>query len=232
MSPVAPGPARGARGRQAQVLTAAALALTGVGVVVAVLEPPWLTGPLHDAVLDAGAVAPVLYVALCMVAAPLHLSGVLTSLAVLIWPLPVAVALSYTGGVLGCVATAALLVHTGTRRARQRDGWPAWLERLSDRVGRRPLLIGIAVRFVLQSGLAVEAFYLLTGYTRGRYLVATTIGFALYLAQAVLGIVALSALVRVSPWLGLLLIVVPIVTMAGVLAARRWRHPARPAGTP
>ncbi len=211
--------------RRARILAGAALALTVAGIVVAVLEPPWLTGPLRDTVLAAGPASPVVFVVAYVVATPLHLGGVLTALSVLVWPIPVAAALSYVGGVLGCVLTAAVLARAGTRRARQRDGWPAWLERLADRVGRRPFLVGTAVRFVLQSGLAVEAFYLLTGYTRRRYLAVTAVGFGLYVVQAVLGIVALGALVRVSPWLGLLLVAVPLAAVPVVLAMR---HRARP----
>lgn len=209
--------------RRAQFLTAGAMALTAVGVVLAVLQPPWLTGALRDAVEWAGPAGPVLFVALCVVAAPLHLTGVCTALALVAWPLPVAAALSYIGGVLGCVLTAAALARAGARRAPQREGRPGWLERLADRVERRPMLVGVAVRFVLQSGLAVEAFYLLTGYSRRRYLIVTLAGFALYIVQAVLGIVALTALVHVSPWLGGLLVAVPLATVA-LLAMMRRRH--------
>ena len=206
---------------RAQLLTAGALVLTTAGIVVAVLQPAWLTGPLHDTVVGAGPWAPALFVLLSVVAAPLHLSGLLTALSLLVWPLPEAVALSYLGGGLGCVLTAAVITRAGARRARQRDGWPGWLERLADRVGRRPLLVGLLVRLVLQSGLAVEAFFLLTGYSRRHYLIVTVAGFGFYLLQAVLGILALSALVRVAPWAGLLLVTVPVLVVLVAVARRR-----------
>jgi hypothetical protein len=209
--------------RRRQLLTAGALALTAAGIVIAVLQPPWLTEPLRNAVEGAGPAAPVLFVLIYVLASPLHLTGVCTALSVVVWPLPLAVALSYLGGMLGCVLTAAGLACAGTRRARQRDGWPAGLDRLADRVGRHPLLVGITVRFILQSGLAVEAFFLLTGYSRQRYLIATTTGLGLNLAQSVLGILALTALVRVSPLLGLLLVAVPIASILLVMAIRRHR---------
>lgn len=59
--------------------------------------------------------------------------------------------------------------------------------------------------------------------------IGTTVGHALYVAQAVLGIVALAALVRVSPWLGGLLVVLPLAAV-GVVAVRRMR--AHRAGAP
>jgi hypothetical protein len=204
--------------RRATLLTAGALLLTAAGVVLAVLQPPWLTDPLRDAVLGAGAAGPVVFVLLCVLVAPLHLTGLLTALSVVVWPLPVAAGLSFVGGVLGCVLTAAVLARTGVRRATL----PPWLQRLAGRVARRPLLVGTGVRFVLQAGVAVEAFYLLTGYTRRRYLIVTAVGYGLYVAQAMLGIVALTALVQVAPWAGVLLVAVPLV-VGGAVAAWRAR---------
>src|SRR3712207_7466156 len=49
----------------------------------------------------------------CVVAAPAHLSGVLVALSVLVWPLPVAAALSYVGTLLGCLATLGALSAAG-----------------------------------------------------------------------------------------------------------------------
>ena len=219
-------PERSSAARRNQLFTAVALGLTAAGVVLAVLQPPWLTGPLQSAVASAGDAAPLVFVLLCVVAAPAHLSGVLVALGLLVWPVPVAASLAYVGGLLGCVLTAALLARAGTRRARQRDGWPAWLERLADRVAHRPLLVGIAVRLVLQSGVAVEAFYLLTGYTRRTYLVVTTVGCGLWLAQTLIGITALAAAVKISPWLGALLVVIPLAAVGVTLALRR--TPFRP----
>jgi hypothetical protein len=146
---------------------------------------------------------------------------VLLALGLLVWPLPVAACLAYVGGLLGCVLTAALLARVGTRQARQRDGWPDWLERLAVRVSHRPLLVGLAVRFVLQSGVVVEAFYLLTGYSRRHYLIVTTVGYGLWLAQTLIGVTVLTAAVQVSPWLGALLVVGPLAVAGGALAPRR-----------
>ncbi len=60
-----------------------------------------------------------MFVLLCVVAAPAHLCGVLVALSVLVWPVPVTAALSFTGTLLGCLATtgagAALVAR---RRAR------------------------------------------------------------------------------------------------------------------
>jgi hypothetical protein len=46
-------------------------------IVIAVLQPAWLTVPLRSAVENAGVAAPILFVLLCATAAPLHLNGVL-----------------------------------------------------------------------------------------------------------------------------------------------------------
>jgi hypothetical protein len=212
-------PAGPGRVRRDRVLTALAAAVTVAGIVLAAVAPEWLTGPLQDLVTGAGVLGPVLFVLLCVLAAPAHLLGVLVALSLLVWPLPVAVALSYAGGLLGCVVTAALLARAGAGSVRA--GGPAWLRTLADRVARRPLLVGTSVRLVLHTGLAVEAFYLLTGYTRRQYLLVTAVGIALWIAQTVVGVTALAALVEVSPWLGLVLVVVPVGLVAAVAARRR-----------
>ena len=212
-----------------RVWTTAALALTATGFVLAALEPPWLVGPLRDVLAASGAAGPVVFVLLCVLAAPAHLCGVLVALSVLVWPVPVAAALSFTGTLLGCLATAGVLTLLGAGPARARDGWPAWLERTAARVARRPVLVGLTLRVVLQTGVAVEGFYLLTGYSRRHYLLVTTVGLAMWVARTLLGVAALGALVEVSPWLGLLLVVVPLATGAGAaLVARRRSRAARP----
>ncbi len=143
-----------------------------------------------------------MFLLLCVLAAPAHLSGVLIALPLLVWPLPVAAALSFAGGLAGCVLTATLLALAGAGPAQQRDGWPAWLERFATRVARRPLLVGIGVRVVLQSGIAVEAFYLLTGYTRRRYLLVK----------------------------GVLVVIVPAATAGALVALWRRRRPRTAGG--
>src|SRR3712207_13789 len=119
----------------------------------------------------------------CVVAAPAHLSGVLVALSVLVWPLPVAAALSYVGTLLGCLVTLGALSAAGAGRVAQTDAWPRSLQRLATRVARRPLLVGLSVRTLLQSGLAVEGFFLVTGYRRRDYAICTVVGLAVWLAQ-------------------------------------------------
>jgi hypothetical protein len=157
------------------------------------------------------------------VAAPFHLCGPLVAMSVLVWPVPVAAALSFTGTLIGCLATAAVLAGLRTGVARQRDGWPAWVERMAARVGHHPVLVGLAVRVVLQTGVAVEGFFLLTGYARRHYLAVTAVGLAGWVAQTLVGVAALSAFVAVSPWLGLLLVAVPLVAAAGLAVVARRR---------
>ena len=54
--------------RRNQILSAAALGVTAAGIVLAVLQPPWLTGSLQDVVSAAGSAAPLLFVLLCVLA--------------------------------------------------------------------------------------------------------------------------------------------------------------------
>lgn len=207
-----------------RLLAGAAVAVTAAGIVLASLQPAWLTAPLQALVADAGVGAPVVFVLLCIVAAPAHLSGVLVALSVLVWPLPVAAALSYVGTLLGCVVTIAALAAAGAGSAVQVDTWPRSLQRLATRVARHPLLVGLSVRVVLQSGMAVEGFFLVTGYSRRNYLISTVVGQAIWLAQTLVGIAAVGALARVSPWMTLVLIVVPLAVVVGaVLVGRRRR---------
>jgi hypothetical protein len=100
--------------------------------------------------------------------------------------------------------------HVRAGAGRILDGGRPWLHRLAAHVARRPLVVGTAVRVVLHTGLAVEGFFVATGYTRCRYLMFTTVGIALYVAQTVVGVTALAAPVRVSPWLGLVLVAIPL----------------------
>lgn len=209
-----------------RLLPAAAVGATIGGVVVSAARPAWLTEPLQTAVLEAGAAGPVVYVALCAVTTALHLNGPLVVLSPLFWPFPVAAALSFVGGLIGCVGTAALLARAGAAPMRHRDRWPAWLEPISQRVARRPLLAGMAVRLVLDSGVAVEAFYLLTGYSRRHYLLVTTLGVAARVAQALIGVAALAALLAVSPWLGLAFVAAPAALLGAGIALHRRRTAA------
>jgi hypothetical protein len=209
------------------VLTGLALTVTAVGFVLVAWKPAWLVVPLQDLVAASGAAGPVVFVLLCVFAAPFHLCGLLVALSVVVWPSPVAAALSFAGTLIGCLFTAIVLVRLRTGPARQRDGWPAWVERVAARVGRHLVLVGVTVRVVLQTGVAVEAFFLLTGYGWRHYLAATAVGLAVWVSQTLVGVAALSALVTISPWLVLLLVVVPLVAGAGVALIAR-RRTARP----
>ncbi len=188
--------------RRNRLLSAGALAITAVGLVLAAVQPAWIVDPLNDVVRSSGAAAPAVFILLCIVASPAHLGGVLVALSAVVWPLPVAAALSFTGSLLGCLITAGVLRSLGAGPARQRDGWPPWLERLAARVAQRPFMVGLTLRIVVQSGLAVEGFFLLTGYRRSHYLVVTTVGLAVWVAQTLAGVAVLGALVAVRPGSG------------------------------
>lgn len=206
------------------MLAGLASALMVLGVVLAVTRPAWLTAPLQVAVESAGSAAPLVFVLLCALTAPLHLNGVLVAFSLLIWPLELAWPLSFTGSLLGCVLTAYLLSRAGGAALRQRRGWPAWLERLAWQVTRRPWLIGLAARLGIGSGLALEAFFLLTGYTRWQYLGVTALGLALWTTQALLGVTLLHRLLVVSPGLAGGVAAAPLLLLGGALLARRVRR--------
>lgn len=217
-------PGSRAAGRRAGWLAAASTLLTLGGVALAVVRPPWLTEALWGAVQGAGAAAPLVYTLLCALAAPFHLNGVLVALSSVIWPLPVTFALSVAGSLLGNLLTAALLTRAAGAALRGRAGGPTWLARLSARVGRRPLVTGLLARVALGSGMALEAFYVLGGYTRRQYLLVTVPGTLLWVAQALVGVTVLRALAQVSPGLTLVAALVPLLTVALALGLRRGRR--------
>lgn len=207
--------------RRQRLLAIGVALLTLVGIVVAALRPAWLTGSLQAAVENAGVAAPVVFVLLCALAVPLHLNGVLVALSSLLWPLPIAGALSFTGSLLGSVLTAALLSRVGGTALHQQAGWPAWLRRLATQVTRRPLLIGLVARAVVGSGMALEAFFLFAGYTWRQYLVVTLIGIVVWVTQALVGVTLLHAAVRVSAWLAIVFVILPILLVAVLLVLYR-----------
>lgn len=209
--------------RRRRLLGAAAMLLFIAGLILAAVRPDWLTGPLEAAVGRAGPWGPVVFVLLTIILTPLHLNGVLVVLSPVIWPLPVAAGLSYLGSMVGCVLTWVLLQKVDAGLADQRDGWPRWLERMARHVSRRPYLVGFTVRFLLNSGLALEAFYNLTGYTRRQYLAVTAAGVAAWIAQSFLGVTALAAIINASPWIGVLAILLPVGTLAIVVVYQRRR---------
>jgi hypothetical protein len=194
-------------------------------IVIAVLQPAWLTVPLHSAVENAGAAAPILFVLLCAIAAPLHLNGVLVALSTLFWPLPIAGALSFTGSVSGCVLSAVLLSRlTGAALERWSNG-STMLRRLSKQVAQRPVFIGIVARIAIGSGLALEAFYILTHYTRRQYLIVSVVGVAFWVTQALVGVIVLQSLSHVSPWLTVIVsLVAPLLGVVGMLVMHKRRQ--------
>jgi hypothetical protein len=208
---------------QTRLFTAATFLITLVGLVVAAIRPPQLVDALAAAVAGAGPVAPIAFVALCAVLAPFHLSGVLVVLSPLFWPISLAAALSFAGVLAGSLLTAALLARIGVT-AWNRDGWPGWLRRLSSQVARRPLLVGVAARLIMNTGIALEAFYLLTGYTRRQYLLVTTVGTLAWVIQTLIGVSVLSALIDISIWYGAALVVAPLLPLLLIAVVTAWRR--------
>lgn len=209
------------------VLAIGAVALLIMGIIIAVLQPAWLTVPLQAAVENAGPAAPLVFVLLCALAAPLRLNGMLVAVSSVLWPLPVAGALSFTGSLLGCVLTAGLLSRWGGAALQERVAEGRWLQRLAVKVAQRPVTVGLLARIGIGSGIALEAFYLLAGYTQQQYLLVTTIGVAVWVAQALVGVTVLHALLQVSPWLALVGSIVPVLLAAGVFALRHRRRSSR-----
>jgi hypothetical protein len=198
----------------------AIIVATLTGVVIAATRPVWITDPLQAVVASAGPAGPAVFLVLSAAAAPFHLSGVLVVLSPLFWPTPIAAVLSFAGSLTGCVLTASLLRRAGVVPL-DSNRLPPWLARRSSGVAERPLAIGLAARLVLHTGIALEAFYVLTGYSWRQYLLVTTLGIGAWVAQALLGIQVLAVLVEVSPWLGFALVFAPIALLVAVAAPRR-----------
>lgn len=195
--------------------------LTLAGVGLAATQPEWLVEPLRGAVTHAGGAAPLLYVALCVLAAPLGLDGVLAALSVVIWPLPLAASLTYLGTLTGCLLTALALTRLAPDLGRLRAAWPGALSRLAERARRRPFLTGIVARVAVGSGVALEAFFWRTGFTRRQYLASTLVGKAVWTLQVTIGVTALHALGGTSPSLAVGFVALPLVSIGLFVAARR-----------
>lgn len=209
--------------RRAALLTGLASAATLGGVLLAVARPEWLTGPLQDAVRAGGPLAPVVYVLLCALLTPLHLGGVLVALSAVTWPLWQALALSGPGVALGGVLGFALLARAGSRGRGLRDAWPAWLKRAAESTERRPVPIGVLARLALGGGLALEAFFALCRYTTRGYALVLVIGSALYVAQTILGVTVLRALLAFAPGLAGVFALSPLLLVGAVALLRRRR---------
>ncbi|WP_216322235.1 hypothetical protein [Deinococcus aestuarii] len=166
----------------------------------------------------------MVYVLLCVLAAPFHLSGVLGALSTVTWPLPAALGLTFLGTLLGALLTAWLLSRAHPPAQGYRAAWPGWFGRLAAQVQRRAVLTGVLARLALGSGAALEAFFVLTGYTRRQYLVTAVLGTALWTLQALLGVTLLRELAKASPGLAALFALLPPLTVAALLALRRARQ--------
>ena len=205
--------------RGASVLTGAATVLTLVGAVLAVTRPEWLTQPLTETVSHAGLAAPLVYMLLCTLAAPLHLGGVLVALSPLTFPLAQAIGLSWVGLLLGNLLTYAALSRVSGAALKQRSAWPALLQRLALQVDRRPVGVGVVARLALGCGGALETFFLATSYSRRTYLLVTVLGTAGFVTQAVLGVTLLHQLLKTAPALAGLLALSPLVLVGVATAA-------------
>jgi hypothetical protein len=87
------------------------------------------------------------------------------------------------------------------------------------------LLIGLLVRIAIGSGMALEVFYLLTGYTWRQYLITTCLGVAIWVTQALVGVTMLRSLSQLSPLLAVVVsIALPLIGAGGVLALRQHRQ--------
>jgi hypothetical protein len=192
--------------------------LTLAGAVFAVLRPAWLTVPLQNAIEGAGVWGPLVFVVLCVLAASLRLHEPLVVMSSLFWPLPVALALSYAGTLLGSFLTALLLSKMTRTLQTPQQHWPASLQRLAGKVSQRPIFIGLVARVVMGAGIALEAFFVLTNYSKRHYIFVTVLGVALSVAQMLLGVTLVRALIQISPFL---VIVLVLLILSGVLIVRR-----------
>ncbi len=206
-----------------QTLFLVAAGLTLVGVVLAAAQPLWLMRLLETSLQNAAGAAPLVYVLLCMVAAPLHLSGVVIELAPVTWSPGVVWSLSFTGTLLGGLITALILVRLGGSMAAYRASWPGWLQRLAAWVRRYPFQVGLAARLTLGSGAILEAFFVLTGYTRRQYFISAVLGTALWISQALFGEQLLGWLFETSPALVVLIATLPFLSFLGQVLLRRVR---------
>lgn len=210
-----------------QLLFGGATALTLVGVVLAATRPEWLVTPLQAAVQGAGPAAPLVYLLLCIVAAPAHLCGLLGALSLVVWPLPAALGLTFVGTLLGSLLTGLALARLGGSAERFRAAWPAWLRRLDGQVERRAIVIGLLARLAIGSGAVLEAFFYLTGYSQRAYLISLGLGTALWTLQALLGVTLLHRLVQVSPGLSGLFALLPLLLVGGAVLLRRRQQRGR-----
>jgi hypothetical protein len=201
--------------RRTQLLTGFAAVLMILSAVLAVTRPAWLLVPLQDFVASAGVFAPLVFVLLVVIATPFHTGEVLVVMSLLFWPFPFAFGLSIIGSVLGSLLTAVLFSKISGAGLQGREGWPPFLQRMASKVSQRPLLIGVIVRAALGTGTALEAFFAATNYSRVFYLVSSSVGIVLWVAQKLVGVVVARAAFEVSPWLlvGLLLTAATVVLM-------------------
>jgi hypothetical protein len=187
--------------RTSQLVTALIGTLTVGGMVLAVTKPDWLVEPLKALIESAGVFGPVLYVVLVALAAPLHLSEVLVVLSAAIWDLPTAIGLSIIAGWLGAMFTAAVLARSAGGALAQRDNWPAFLNNLATRALKSPIQTGLIARAAAGPGLAVEAFLLLSGYSKSQRWTVLFLGIPIWVAIRILDVYLIRFIMGISPWL-------------------------------
>jgi hypothetical protein len=204
--------------RNSQIVTALIGTLTVAGMALAVTKPDWLIGPLKTMIESAGIFGPVVYVVLVALAAPLHLSEVLVVLSAAIWDLPVAIGFSVIAGWLGAMLTAAVLARSAGGALAQRDNWPAFLRNLATRASKSPISTGLIARAAAGPGLAVEAFLMLSGYSKGQRWTVLFLGIPIWVAIRILDVYLIRFVMGISPWL---LAVPPVAIWAYTQIKRR-----------
>lgn len=73
---------------------------------------------------NAGTAAPLVYLGRSILASPIHLNRILKALSTLLWALPVAPLVSFTGSLLGCLLAVAPLIGAGGASIGLRDARP------------------------------------------------------------------------------------------------------------
>ena len=185
-------------------------------------QPAWLLRGL-ESTLQVGTAAPLIYVLLCIFAAPLHLSGVLLELGTVIWSPSVALVLSSVGTLLGGFLIALMIIRSAGRIETYRTSWPAWLQRLAAWLRRYPYQTGLMVRLALGSGAILEAFFVLTGYTRRQYLLSAVLGTFVWTFHTLFAAQLVGQLLEMPPAIIVLVASLPLLLTLSQVLMRRAR---------
>ena len=199
-----------------------AISLTSVGFVLSTTQPDWLLGGL-ESTLQVGTAAPLVYVLLCVFAAPLHLSSVLLELAPIILSPGVALVLSFVGTLLGGLLTALIIVRLVGHTKPYRTSWPTWLQQLAAWLRRYPYQTGFMARLTLGSGAVLEAFFVFTGYTRRQYLVSAVLGTLIWTFHTLFAAQFVGQLLEMSPAIIVLVASLPLLLTLSQVLMRRAR---------